>query len=718
MRYNEGNLEGRKGNGCGGSGVRGLKWGSAVESDRGDFWLIKARLRKQQTVLPLDGELAAACVQNMRADGSWADVDYETNSGTVWEAREHLARLLHLARAYAKAGGDFLGDAAVREAVLRGLAFWYAGAFCNPNWWQNDIGKQLELREIALLMEAELPQERMEAVVADLQTEVPASYTGANALWIAQNVLYRGLFTHNAELVRYAVAQMAATVRMAQSMEDVDGIQPDYSFTQHGRQLYSNGYGRSYFTGIAAWCFLLRDTFAAFPPQAIRLVTDLFLNGHRWMFRYDACDYGTLGREFTRQHHAGRLAMQDYLPALGMLAELQEDPVRRAGLEAAMAHIRGEQATPGVTGNRMFWRVDYMAHLRAPFFASVRMLSRDVTGGEEINRENLVGGFGAYGASCFMTHGAEYQGIFGLWDWTHLPGVTAPAVALPTGLGAHMDSTFVGGVSDGTFGMAAMCLDKTYQWPEGAASARLAGKKAAFFWEDGVLFLGAGLACDAPQPVNTTINQCHLRGRVLLDGAAVPQTDALTVRHGTVVWHDGIGYVFPDGQDVLLKNGPQTGNWRTITQAPDAPQEDVSGDIFLLCLSHGVHPQGGTYCYAVLPGISQDCAAAYAADGLPWEIRNDDVVQAAWHSALGVGMAAFYTAGETVLGGQTIRVDSPCLLLRRRTDQGDSYVLSCPYRCGGSVGVTVTDRSGCRRVAVPLPTEAIRMGASVPFSVS
>ena len=90
---------------------------------------------------------------------------------------------------------------------------------------------------------------------------------------------------------------------------------------------------------------------------------------------------------------------------------------------------------------------------------TLKMSSNRVIGGETVNNENLSGLHLADGATFFYRNGHEYDDIFPAWDWRIIPGVTSslgnvslrwPVADLKRGSG------FVGGVSDGVNGYAAM----------------------------------------------------------------------------------------------------------------------------------------------------------------------------------------------------------------------------------------------------------------------
>ncbi|EOR94162.1 hypothetical protein ADIARSV_2657 [Arcticibacter svalbardensis MN12-7] len=56
------------------------------------------------------------------------------------------------------------------------------------------------------------------------------------------------------------------------------------------------------------------------------------------------------------------------------------------------------------------------------------MCSSRTRGTESLNNENLLPNWLPFGATAIIRTGDEYYNIFGVWDWTKIPGVTNPAV--------------------------------------------------------------------------------------------------------------------------------------------------------------------------------------------------------------------------------------------------------------------------------------------------
>ena len=128
------------------------------------------------------------------------------------------------------------------------------------------------------------------------------------------------------------------------------------------------------------------------------------------------------------------------------------------------------------------------------------MSSKRVIGAELVNEENLSGYHLADGALYLYQGGDEYTDIFPVWDWRKIPGVTCAQTDIPAFKTSSIESDFVGGVSDGTHGCAALDYVR-----DGVVA-----KKAWFFGANSVVCLGAGISggrgqgadCHDHQPTN------------------------------------------------------------------------------------------------------------------------------------------------------------------------------------------------------------------------
>ncbi len=653
-----------------------------------DFQTIRERV-----IAPLlaagDARSAEKWSDSMKGDGTWADIDYGDVSRSAWSTPAHLSRVESLARAYRAPGSVLEGDAKVLAAAKRGLDAWLRLDPQNPNWWWNEIGVPSSLLPVLLLLDADLSHSQREAGLKILQ-RAKIGMTGQNLVWVTEITAGRGLLERDTELVAKAYGRIADEIRVGLD----EGIQPDYSFHQHGPCLYSHGYGAAFLLDCSRTAVLLDGTALAFPEEKIDLLARLILDGTQWMTRGRATDFGAEGREITRKGQSA-----SHLAAVaGYMLRLKTD--REEEFRALAARAEGRTDVPPLVGNRHFWRADLMTHHRPKYYASARMHSTRLANTDgPANSEGLLSHHLADGCFVVMQSGAEYHDIFGAWDWQKIPGTTVRLKPELKGSPRRMGTTsFVGGVSDGTYGMAACELERD----------ELTARKSWFFFDDEVVCLGTGITAPEGERVITTLNQCHLNGDVVLadsDGMRRLERGDHRCSAPKWFWHDSVGYVFVEPAELQLQNDTSSGSWHASNSR--YPADDDTLDLLTAWIDHGGAPQGESYAYLVVPGIDRESVAGYAAKAPAAVLANSEKVQAVVHEGLGLAGAAFYQPGRIeIRPGYGLQADTACVLLARETDGQLEITVANPKNEGGEVRVTVfrgEEKTMGKEMVVELP---------------
>jgi chondroitin AC lyase len=533
------------------------------------------------------------------------------------------------------------------------------------------------------------------ALLLDLSQVAPWARSGQNLVWISSCTVYRGCILDRVEDLTAAFGAIRNELRIS----TVEGVQADFSFHQHGPQLQNGGYGHEFTLFVSRWAALAEGTRFGFGDEAKGNLVSLVLDGSRWMVRQRNFDLSARGRGISMPWTAEYATA--LIPVARQLAAIY--PARADELKAFAEHIEGRGAPASVVGNKYFWRSDFMAQQRPDYYFSVKMCSSRTVGTELINRENLLGYWLSLGLTNILHDGDEYKGIFPVWNWAQLPGVTAPD-CVPSMLKFQTNlADFVGGVSDGSIGAAAMVLQKD----------RLSGRKAWLLFDRAVVALGAGIGCPDDAAVLTTVNQCLLRGEVQADGQPVESGKAQPVSQW--VSHDNVGYVFPDRQKAVVRAGPQTGNWRQICEM--LTTDPVTKPVFSLFIEHGAKPRQAGYAYFILPSASREETAAFAEKPSLEILANTPVLQAARELRSGIAELVFYEPGTCALkDGGEVTVDTPCLLIIKPRENGAVITMATPLRT--TKQVTLTLRAGAKRqtLVFPLP-EGVRAGESATQEV-
>ncbi|HYH55813.1 MAG TPA: polysaccharide lyase family 8 super-sandwich domain-containing protein, partial [Anseongella sp.] len=450
---------------------------------------------------------------SIREDGSWEGINYQDTSRTGFEHSRHLENLLDLARALKKPGSAYYGNPEVERAAGAGLDFWIAHDFLCENWWWNQIGTPDRMVSILLVLDRELSQAQREGaapIAGRANLEAWGARPGGDLIKIAGILGRYGLFKRDSALVKEAVKAITGEIMFAADRgdpSDLRGLQVDMSFQHRDDRVISTlSYGLGYAEAFAGWAALAAGTEFSFPPEALELLVDFYLDGIcRTMVHGKYPDPGAKNRGITRK---GALR-----PAGPELPEnlLKATSYRKEELREIIKIRRGE-AKPALAGSRFFWSSEYFSYQRPDFFASVRMYSsRNHSVEVPYNEEGLKNHHLADGSNFISRTGEEYAGVFPVWDWQKIPGTTVlqkPALPPPDAIQQKGLRSFAGAVSDGRYGAAAVDFKSPLDGLE--------AKKAWFFFDREYVCLGSGISAPAPYPVATTINQCLLQQEVIV----------------------------------------------------------------------------------------------------------------------------------------------------------------------------------------------------------
>lgn len=589
-----------------------------------------------------DFDKAEEYLTQINPNGSWESVNY-LDTDNDWAPLQALNKILVLTHAYRHPDNPLYKNKKLLAGITKALDYWYQIAPTCVNWYKNDIAKQMYLGVIAILLQGHIEDDLLQKMIAD-QTEVPRM-TGSNKTLLSISVFYRGLLEKNAERITAGVAGVMAQVEVSEK----EGVQIDYSFHQHGPYLYNGSYGSNFLRETIWLAAMVEGSEFAFSEKRMKVLRDYYLEGTRWMIRGQLMDYNIRGRQVGRPE-GGDLRGDVLLPQLNYFTKA--DPANSAVYQRSRELVKIGKPQD-IAGNRHYWKSDYTVHHRPNYFTSLRMCSDRTVGVEtHVNFENLLGRNIPYGMTYIYRRGDEYKDIFTVWDWAKLPGVTC-SYEVQSKKGKYSQQVdFVGGVSDGKYGVSTMQLD-----------LRETQAKKSWFWFDAEwVALGTDIKSLNSNEIVTGINQTNLNGRVLVDGKEYTSKDKLD-KQPSWVWHDSIAYVFPNTpKNMHLEARNKSGSMKRIFGL--ATDSVINKEVFSLWYDHGVKPKNESYEYIVVPGITSEDAKMYV-NKIPVKIlSNSTSVQAVYSESAGITVLVFHQAGTfQVNENLRIEVSKPILLL-------------------------------------------------------
>ncbi|MDQ8181008.1 polysaccharide lyase family 8 super-sandwich domain-containing protein [Pelagicoccus sp. SDUM812005] len=624
--------------------------------------------------------------------GQWPEFEYGyTDEVSATSRMQHLYRLRELAYAREKMQFSRSEKEALLEAILRGMDFTIEEDLRLRNWYYNEIGYPLEFARIGLYLKDELDGDRLESILRVLK-RAKRPMTGQNFIWINKVTMIRGLLEENPALVQRSMERIASMVRV----EVGEGLQPDFSFHQHGSQLYSHGYGAKFVSDLTEVIYIAEGGRFQFPESKKELIRGMLLEGNRWMVRGTFADFGALGRSVSIENKDA-----SYLVPVAQLW-LEMDDSRSDELRRFIASAKGE-GPDLLEGNRYFYRSEFMVHRREGFYASVKAYSKFLTGTESINGQGLKSYYLPDGATLFVRDGDEYADIQPVWDWRRVPGVTGIVSDEPIPALDHRavrtkgNTDFVGGASDGWRGAAA------YDYQRDGVSAL----KAYFGFDWGMVMLGAEISSLREEPLQTAVEQSFAQGevRLLRKGSKARSVlkDSLELEplnEPLGVWHDGALYYLPEAQNVSVRSESQSGSWRELRWT--GSETEIERSVFSVTLSHGTKPRSESYEYAVIEARTPRRGRELM-EAPPYRVlANDKQVQAVADAGGAHSQFVFHEAGRCQLpDGGWVAVSKPCVLLVSIADDEECVLtVADPTRAGGELIVELEAATGGKAQAV------------------
>lgn len=541
------------------------------------------------------------------------------------------------------------------------MEYWYDVDSESDNWWHNQISEPQKLGVLLIQMrigKKQIPQELETKILKRIQETGgdPAKWTGANRTDIALHWIYRSCLTQNEADLKTAIDNVFNPVVYTTE----EGFQHDNSYFQHGEQLYIGGYGDEILKGVTQVASYALGTQYQLDKEKVELLSKFMRETYYRTVRGQNMSFDVVGRSVSRPGLLNKRTTATYAKRM-----IDIDPTHADEYKAIIARLNRKQpADYQVTASHThYFRGDYSLHVRPQYNFDVRLASTRTKKCEYGNKENLKTYFMSDGCTNITQTGDEYFNIFPVWNWCHIPGTTAPQLEKvpmdPKAWGVLGTSTYAGGVSDSIYGATA------YAYMDTNPEVNTGAKKSWYFFDNEVVCLGAGIQSTSTYPVHTTVNQCFLKGGILVDKGDKEETLANgshTLQAPQWVLHDKIGYFFPQKEEVFLTAQTQSGRWYDINTSKSKKEEKM--DVFTLGINHGVGPKDGSYAYIVVPGkTSAQEMKAYQKKNAIEILSNNAKVQAVRNTKLNVWMVTFFEAGTFKHKELSVTVDKPCVLM-------------------------------------------------------
>ncbi|KAF8898702.1 polysaccharide lyase family 8 protein [Infundibulicybe gibba] len=618
-------------------------------------------------------------------NGKWPDSEINYTTGcdaqqASWPAQEHWSRINTFAAAWhggLRNAAQFAGSSSLRASISEAMDFWFQNdfktpacldsggttscpcstpGFWNQNWNSNVILIPTWVGQVCLLLGDSLTPSELSScqtmtgrAYATFQTGINgvSAITGANTLDIASVGIDQGLLTSDISLLTDAYGRVHAELTFKQGLK-ADGILHDGSFGQHAGILYNGNYGKDYANDVLNLEIAAADTqFQA--NDVSKVAFSSLISANQWMIFRNTLT-GVLHWDFSVLGRIISLPVADNQATANLKMNLTQLQILgnqwgSADISQAFQALSSNSTDANVgslQGNRMFYANDYMVQRGNGYVTTLKMYSKRTQNTECTNSQNTFGFHLSDGTLYNYLQGDEYEDIFAAWDWNLIPGITVDYNSTPLICDtARKTGTqpFVGGVSDGTAGIAAMRYEtpttKTLNW-----------RKTWFFLEDDVQFvMVARITSTLPVPVFSVLDQRKQNGNVFINGVA---SSSGNYTSAASLWHGGVGYTFNTSNPAVslsVQTGSRTGSWQTIGTSAQPPQ---TVDIFAAWLNH--IDTTVPISYAIYPATTLLSFQQKSQASQLRTIRNDGSISALLDAAHNAAMLVFWVdAGGSVV---------------------------------------------------------------------
>lgn len=609
-------------------------------------------------------------ITSLNENNGWTDINYNDEARANWQVSEHLARVVELAVAWKDKKSAFYQNKTLWKTINLALNHWLEKRYKNTNWWHNEIGVPNYMRDIIILLRDDLsPRQLSESMEILAQHRVDKNVprgrlVGANLLWTADLTIHYAALIKDEKLLKRFVDLVVKEIQVTK----VEGIQPDFSFHQHGARLQMYQYGKAFVFNNIRLAWQLEGTSWAIPQEKVDLLVNFVLEGWQWMARGVNTVPGTIDRSVSRE---GELKSADIRLLIPFLIKLKPEESRAL---KAIADLQNGKGMP-LGGYRYYPYSDFTAYHRKDFSFFVKTISTRTYPTESFSGENLKGGLLNSGDAYLIRDGNEYFNLMPVWNWELLPGITTFGRG-----GSVKRQSFAGGVGDKTSGLTVM----DYHLDDKERS--LSGYK---FWaahEDMVVCLISNLKVEnATADVLTALDQCRWRGDVTVNKAGnILREGDNHIKNVKWIHHSGFAYIPLKAATFNVHLNSITKDWSVVNSSQS--KRAVTEKVFLPVMVHENPSYSTGY---VLASCSNPADADKLAEKPKWQILKNDQICQAVRFKDGTLMAGFFSVGTLKIHiNQKIDVNRPCILMIAKHKL---YVSDATHK-GGEITIQINNK--------------------------
>ncbi|MBP3333137.1 MAG: hypothetical protein J6M35_03730 [Clostridia bacterium] len=628
------------------------------------------------------------------------------------ETSNHMTRefsyIMQIAKAWGSYGTKYYHDENILETVIYCLEYMNANRYGQKeidgtgwrnmrlfNWHDWEIGTPEHIINTLVMLgdKVSIEDRSRYLKVFDFRVPLPRDYA-SNKIHYEKLVIGSALLQHNEEKIYAAVKECESTnIYVDGWKNDGQGFYTDGSYIFHTRHPMNATYGIAHLRASTAVCLVFKGTKFADPVLEGKLY-DWSVNSFVPFLSKTLVTRAVLGR-----HPSGTRGGIGIVAAVAEVASIADGERRNDLLRHVKRNLlanpemkKEEVITNFYAGlspdaaklvknvmnddsfevgeynlNKVFYNEERVMHHNSGVAYALAVSSSRIYNYECINHENMDGWY--LGDGMLSAYADDFYEYSDGWYETNpyrRAGTTVDdrerEVITISQQNEYLSSQdFVGGISDGVSGAAAMRLEsyhgdgehisKRYFSPDGAyggppakRDCTLLARKAWFFNGKNALCLGADISAHDDANVLTVIDS-RKAGKDLktLDGKIINITDKdeLLPAGTKGLYFEGFGgYCFPKAMNITVSlGGKENGYVEIVAQ-------------------HGKNPENGEYAYAILPTLTLEETNAFVSTPDFEILANNKDVQAVSYNN-GKKMYIFWSA----VSFDDIEVSAPMMVM-------------------------------------------------------
>lgn len=475
--------------------------------------------------------------------GLWTDIDYTDDTRTNWEPITHLIRIRYLAIGYSKNQ-----DKKYLELINLGLQKWFQEDFTCPNWFLNDITAKNHLVDILVTVGTSITPSNFNHILKKLNVIYPEKKTGVNRVWLATIQLKYALYFNDTVLINSAKELINNEIYIS---NDVDGLQPDYTYRFHNARIQEYDYGKGFLESCVDVFELLNQTPYHFSENKIAILRKFILESWQWLARGSYTVPSTMDRSCSRK---GALKAPKIIETLEQFKKI--DTLYALDYQKIIEQQNNIKDF-NLVGVKNFPYSDIAVAHSSNVSIFIKVLSDRNLPTESINSENLQGKFLHFGNHFIIKDAIEYANILGAFDWNLLPGFS---YIEGTESIKRFPNTGVAKFND------VLVANMSFDYLDDKQKSITQLNKTWIVQQDKLICLIAAPKNTLNKPIITSLNQVRFRNGVFINNQKMAlQKSTVTLNNGDYLYHDNLIYFSPNAIQYTIEN--RANDWGTISKS-------------------------------------------------------------------------------------------------------------------------------------------------------